>query len=159
MAAQMNYSFSTPAGIAGGLYDLSQHDIVTRMNEAEDGKMGFGIAVVQGTNKGQSVALPASASVKADFEGIVVHAANTEQDMTGKVIVKKDVSLSIIQKGKVWGKTATGCTAEYGKTAYVVVNGDEVGYFTDSADGTVDIGAKFGVASDSDAGIAVIEIK
>lgn len=129
----MNYSFSTPKGVAGGLYDISDHDIVTRMNDEADGIMGYGVAAVVGNSKGQSVKLPASDSVKEDFEGIVVHAANTEQNMEGKTIVKNGVSLGIIKRGNVWGKIAVGCMPEYKKTAYVVIDGDYKGMFTSNS--------------------------
>lgn len=216
MAAQINYSFSTPKGIAGGLYDISDHDIVTRMNDEADGNISYGVAAVVGKSKGQSIKLPVVSSAKADFEGIVIHAANTEQDMKGKTIVKNGASLGIVKKGNVWGKIVAGCVPEYKKTAYMVVDGDYRGMFTnnsaayslyekcDSAtsgakkivadtatpesseiklsnvtpvvDGyvpaendyvvfkqihgdTVDIGVIFGVESDTENSIAVIEIK
>ena len=77
--------------------------------------------------------------------------------MKGKVVVKKDATLSIICKGHVWGRTATGITPVYGETAYVVITGDDAGTFTNVADGALDIGAKFGKYTDD--GIAVIELK
>lgn len=33
MAAQMNYSFDTPKGVAGGKVDLAYDEVVTRQNE------------------------------------------------------------------------------------------------------------------------------
>ena len=39
MAAQMNYSFDTPKGVAGGKVDLAYDEVVTRQNEEADGKL------------------------------------------------------------------------------------------------------------------------
>lgn len=157
MAAQMNYSYSTPKGVPGGKYDLSYDEVVTRINEEADGIMQYGLAVVVGTNAGGAVKRPASGANANDFEGIVLHTANTEQDMSGKVVVKKGVALNIMKRGKVWGRIASNAKAIYGKAAYVVVSGEEAGCFTDSSEGTINIGAKFGAVTDN--GISVIEIK
>lgn len=157
MAAQLNYTYSIPKGVAGGKVDITLvEETVTRMNEEADGVLGFGVAVVCGTQKGNTVKLPVEASTAGDFEGIVLHHANTEQDMKGKVVVKNNASLSILRKGHVWGKLATDVTPVYGEKAYVVVKGAEAGCFTNSATETVDIGAKFGKYTDT--GIAVIEL-
>lgn len=50
MAVQTSYGFSFPKGVAGGLYDLSAHEVATR--QAEGAGVAFGVGVVIGTNKG-----------------------------------------------------------------------------------------------------------
>lgn len=157
MAAQMNYGYSTPKGFAGSKADLTPVDeVVTRNNEEEDGVLGFGVAVVTGTAAGTGVKLPTAGATADMFEGVVLHQANTEQDRNGKVIVRKGVSLGVVRKGHVWGKTASDAEPEYGKKAYVVVDGAEAGMFTSASESTVDIGARFGRYKDD--GIAVIEL-
>jgi hypothetical protein len=157
MAAQLNYGYSTPKGVAGGKANIVFDFVATRSNEEADGVLKYGMAVMVGTTPGASVKLPTNATADT-IEGIVLRAANTEQDMSGTVVVKNGASVGVIKKGSVWGRTVSDCEPSYGETAYVVTSGDDVGLFTNkSAEGTtVDIGAKFGNAFDD--GIAVIEI-
>ena len=165
MAAQTSYSFDTPKGVAGGKVDLAYDEVVTRQNEEEDGVLKFGMAVAVGTSAGSTVKVPATSTTKNQIEGVVLHAANTEQDASGKVILKKNVSVGIMRKGHVWGRLAADAVPTYAEVAYVVTSGDDAGAFThlakqagdDGAD-NLDIGAKFGNVSDTDNGIAVIEL-
>ena len=154
MAAQTNYSYSTPKGVAGGKVNLFHDEVITRQNEAQDGVLKFGMAVKVGTAPGSNVTVPTAGTTAEQIEGIVLAHPNTEQDMKGKVVVKNGVSLSIMTQGCVWGRLATDVTPVYGTKAYVVVNGADAGTFTNVADGAVDIGAKFG--NETDDGIAVI---
>lgn len=85
--------------------------------------------------------------------------------MSGKVILKKDVSVGIMRKGHVWGRLAADAVPTYAQTAYVVTSGKDAGAFThletqtgDDGAANLDIGAKFGNVSDTDNGIAVIEL-
>jgi hypothetical protein len=154
MAAQTNYSYSTPKGVPGGKYDIAFDEVVTRKNENEDGVMKYGMAVAIGSDKGKSVKVPVDGTTAEQIEGIAIALPNTEQDAEGNVIVKKNRSLSIMKKGNIWGRLATGATATYGTKAYVVISGDDAGTFTDTEGSNLDIGATFGNASDD--GIAVI---
>lgn len=70
-AVQTSYGFGFPKGVAGGLFDLSAHDVTTR--QAEGDGVAFGLGVVVGTNKGTDVKLPATGATSDDFEGVVVH--------------------------------------------------------------------------------------
>ena len=154
MAAQLNYNYGTPKGVPGGKYDIAFDEVVTRKNENEDGVMKYGLAVAIGTDKGNGIKVPVTGTTAAHIEGITIALPNTEQDMTGKVVVKKNASLSVMKKGNIWGRLATGATPTYGEKAYVVVTGDDAGTFTHESESNVDIGATFGNASDD--GIAVI---
>lgn len=156
MAAQLDYGYSTPKGVAGGKVDIAYDEVITRKNEEADGVLKYGMAAMVGTAKGTGVKVPASGATAEQIEGIVLHAANTEQDMKGKVVVPNNASVGILRKGRIWGRIASDATPTYKAKAYVVVDGDDAGTFTDKAEGTIDIGAKFGNASDD--GIAVIEI-
>ena len=48
MAAQTSYNFGFAKGVAGGLFDLSHHEVATRQAE---GNITFGCGVVVGTNR------------------------------------------------------------------------------------------------------------
>ena len=79
-AVQTSYGFGFPKGVAGGLFDLSAHDVTTR--QAEGDGVAFGLGVVVGTNKGTDVKLPATGATSDDFEGVVVHnSVMVEKDM------------------------------------------------------------------------------
>ena len=156
MAAHLDYGYSTPKGVAGGKVDIAYDEVITRKNEEADGVLKYGMAAMVGTSKGTGVKVPTTGATAEQIEGIVLHAANTEQDMKGKVVVPNNASVGILRKGHVWGRIASDATPTYKAKAYVVVDGDDAGTFTDKAEGNVDIGAKFGNASDD--GIAVIEI-
>ena len=152
--AQLTYGYDIPKGVAGGKVDLACDEVVTRLNEAEDGVMKFGMGAVVGTSAGSSVKVPAA---KTDvFEGVVLYLPNTEQDMNGNVVVKKDVSLGIVKHGKVWVRLATDVTPTYGAEAYVVATGADAGCFTTSAEDNIKTTAKFGNLVDGS--IAVIEL-
>lgn len=157
MAAQTNYNYGTPKGVAGGKVNLFHDEVIARMNEEKDGVLKFGMAVAVGATPGSTVKIPVAGTTAEQIEGVVLAHANTEQDMNGKVVVKKDTSLSIMTEGAVWGRLATGVTPVYGAKAYVVVSGEDAGTFTTASEGTVDIGATFG--KDTDDGIAVIVLK
>lgn len=157
MAAQLDYGYSTPKGVPGGKYDIAFDEVVTRSNENEDGVMKYGLAVATGTKAGSTVKVPTAETTKEQIEGIAIALPNTEQDMAGNVIVKKNRPLSIMKKGNIWGRLATGITPSYGEKAYVVVSGDDAGTFTTASESNLDIGAVFGNAYDN--GIAVITLK
>lgn len=155
MAAQTNYNYGTSKGVAGGKFDLAFDEVVTRTNEAEDGVLKFGMAVAVGSAPGHNVTVVGEGTTTV--EGVALCHANTEQDMNGNVVVKKNASLGIIRKGNVWGRLATGITPTYGAKAYVVKTGADAGTFTTASSGTLDIGATFGNVADE--GIAVIVLK
>ena len=140
MAAQTNYSYSTPKGVPGGKFDLSNDEVKSRVNDEADGAMKFGIAVAVGASAGNSVKIPATGT-------------------TAKDVIRKGATLGIITKGNVWGRIAKTANPEYHKPAYVIISGEEAGCFTDTSGATtVDISAKFGSEADKDNGIAVIEL-
>lgn len=133
MAAQMNYNYGTPKGVPGGKVDISFDEVVTRKNEESNGTMKFGMAAAVGSKAGIGVALPTSETTAAKIDGVVIYHPNTEQDMDGNVVIKQGVSLGIMKKGHVWGRTSAECKVTYGGTAYVVVDGDYAGCFTNES--------------------------
>lgn len=157
MAAQLDYNYGTSKGVPGGKVDISFDEVVTRNNEAEDGVLKYGMAAAVGTVPGVNVTVPGASTTAGQVEGIVICHPNTEQDAKGNVIVKKNVSVGIMRKGHIWGRTAKGITPKYGEKAYVSVSGDDIGTFTNAEAGALDIGATFGNATDD--GIAIIILK
>lgn len=144
MSAQTTYGFATPRGVAGGLVDLSNYDIVTRLNEASDGAMKFGVGVVHGTSAGSQVKLPVAGSTAAVFEGVVVNSHSAEMDMSGDVSLKKNVSVGVLRYGKVWVRVPSAVAPAYGDNVYLIVSGDDTGSFTKTAgSNTVAINARF----------------
>ncbi len=80
--AQTRYGYSTPRGIPGGLVDLSDYVVDARCNEAESGKVKYGLGVVTGSNPGSNIVLPTFASKAADFEGIAFSPMGVTRDIS-----------------------------------------------------------------------------
>ena len=154
MAAQLNYNYRTPKGVPGGKFDLAFDEVVTRANEEESGKMKYGLAVMTGANIGFGVKIPVAGTTKDKIEGVTISLPTTELDSDGKVVVKKNAILGVMKHGNIWGRIGTGVKPQSGKTAYVLLTGDDAGAFTTESANALDIGAKFG--NESDDGIAVI---
>lgn len=132
--AQLSYGYKTPSGIPGGKADLNMFEkVATRRIENEDGLVKFGVAVFKGTELGCSVKLGASGSTKDDFEGIVLNGGTVEHDLNGEVIVRKDSVVGVMQRGRIWARLSPEAAPEYKKKAYVVVDGDYNGCFTDQS--------------------------
>lgn len=159
MSAQLDYGYSTAKAVPGAKVDLVDDVVETRRNDENDGVIKFGTAVAVGSKAGHSVKKPTGTTTAADIDGVVLCHPNTEQDMAGNVVVKKNSSLGVMKHGKIWGRLANNANAVYGAKAYVVIEGDDAGCFTPTASTTsgsktVDINATFGNAADT--GIAVI---
>lgn len=133
MAAQTNYGFGFPKGIAGGLFDLSAHEVSTR--QAESTGLSFGIGVVTGTNKGVDVKLPSSGTTVADFEGVIVHnSVMVEMGMDNKVKIDAKRTVGCLHHGKIWVKTGSKAAPAYKEKVYLIISGDEAGMFTTASD-------------------------
>jgi len=157
MSAQINYGFKTAMGEAGGIVDLAPYVINSFANEADTGKMKFGVGVVSGTSAGR-VNLPGADATAAKFEGIVVNRRTTEYDMEGKIHIRKDSTLGVMRYGHIYGRVAAGVTPAHGEPVYMIKSGDEAGYFTNVADGNLAINARFIGAFDATVQIAAIEL-
>lgn len=157
MSAQLKYGYSTPMGAAGGIVDLAPYAIDTFLNENATGVL-FGMGVVQGSKRGQNVKLPAEGATAAKFEGIVTNNRTTEFDMNGKLVVKEGASVGVMRYGRVYGRVAAGVKPAYGEKVYLIVSGEEAGYFTNSASGNVAVAARFLSGVDTAAQIAQIEL-
>lgn len=159
MSAQTRYGFSTPMGAAGGIVDLAPYAIDTFLNEEDNGKMQFGMGVIQGTTPGSHVKKPVAGTTAAKFEGITTNNRTTEYDMEGKLAVRKGAAMGVMRYGRIYGRVAKDVKPAYGEAVYLVISGDEAGYFTNVAgESAIAVKARFLSGVDSTAQIAMIEL-
>ena len=131
--AQLEYGYKTPCGIPGGKADLTTYEkVATRRNEEADGVLRFGVAVFKGSETG-AVKLGTTASTKADFEGVTLNGGTTEHDVSGKVVIRTGATIGVLRDGRVWARISPDAKPDYKKVAYVVVDGDYNGCFTDQS--------------------------
>lgn len=142
MAVQMNYG-EPSRGIPGLLYDRANYEAVTRRNGADDGKMFFGLGVVQGAEPGKDITLPATGATVDKFEGVVMYSANTEMDDGGAVLLHKGQILDVCQSGKLWVQLVDSVEPAYGQPVYLVIAGDDAGKFTPTKGTNLTVKARF----------------
>lgn len=132
MGVQTFYGFNTPKGVAGGLYDLSAHEVVTR--QAEEATT-FGVGVVIGTTKGIDVKAPTAESESGDFEGVVVHnSVMAELDMNNRLEVAAGRTVGCLHYGRIWVKTGKKAKPAYKAKVFMITDGEEAGLFTTTDD-------------------------
>lgn len=136
--AQTSYNFKTPCGVAGGLFDLSDSVIDSRLNAENDGVMLLGLGVVKGSTDAQ-VKIPTSASVAADFCGVTVNGFTNELGMNGSLTLRNLATVGILRKGRIWCRCLASLTVAVGDPVYLVTDGDNAGCFTNA------LGANTGV--------------
>ena len=154
MSIWTDYSSRTPAGVAGGLYDLTDHVVDSLRINAEDGKVKCGMGVVQGTTPGTDVALPTEDSAISKFEGVVMNGGSNEMDMNGNIVIRSSSTQSVMRSGRVWVRLAKEAEPAYGDQAHLVTSGDDAGCF--STTGGLAVNARFLTTAQN--GIAVIEL-
>ena len=151
MSAQTVYSFSTPIGQAGGIYDLAPYAVDAFCNEANNGVMKFGMGVVTGTIPGETVKVGSG-----DFEGIVTNRRTTENAILGGVVLNKGCTVGIMRYGRIYGLLAANEDPAYGDAVYLVTSGDDAGCFSKASTNNTAVKGRFlGGAHD---GIALIEL-
>jgi len=131
---QLNYGYATPAGIAGGLKDLSPYAIDTRNNVEATGVLLYGTGVVQGANSGNDINLPTTASTVAEFEGVAMNGFTTQHSLEGSIGVPENMPVGILGYGKAWVRVGEDANVSYGEDVYLITDGEEAGFFTTSAD-------------------------
>ena len=157
--AQTRYGYTTPIGAAGGIVDIAPYAIDTFLNEEENGVMKFGVGVVQGSNPGVNIAMPADGATAAKFEGITTNNRTTEYSVDGKLTVNKGASVGVMKYGRIYGRVAADATPAYGDAVYMVISGDEAGYFTNKSGGSaIAVKGRFLGGVDSASGVASIEL-
>ena len=156
MSVQTSYGFGFPKGVAGGLFDLSAHEVSTRQSEGEG--VTFGVGVVVGTNKGTDVKLPTADSTADQFEGVVVHnSVMAEFDMNNKLNIGEKRTVGCLHHGKIWVKTGENAAPAYKEKVYLIVEGEEAGLFTTSADTATKVELNARYLGVTDTGIANAE--
>lgn len=155
MAVQTSYGFGFQKGAAGGLFDLSAHEVVTRQAE---GETAFGVGVVTGTNKGVDVKAPVSSSTSADFEGVVVrNSVMVEMDMDNRLKIGNKRTVGCLSRGKIWVKTGKNAAPAYRGKVFLITDGDEAGLFTSAGDTAAKIELNACFLGTKDEGIANAE--
>lgn len=158
MAAQTSYGFGFPKGVAGGLFDLSAHDVTTR--QAEGNGVAFGLGVVVGTNKGTDVKIPTSAATSDDFEGVVVHnSVMVEKDMNNNVSIDSKRTVGCLHFGRIWVQTGSSAAPAYKEKVYMITDGEEAGKFTTSGDSATKVEVNAVFLGETDNGIANAEFR
>lgn len=144
MSMWTNYTQSTPAGVAGGLYDLTDHVVDSRMNGESATALKPGMGVVQGAVPGKAVKLPATGATAEKFEGIIM-ADVREMDAQGDVSVAAKSTVSVMHSGRIWVRIVDGVKPKYGDPVYLVINGAGLGCFKTAADSanTLQFNARF----------------
>ena len=158
MSAQIKYGFSTPIGSAGGIVDLAPYAIDTFLNDEENGKLKFGIGVVQGAKPGIGIALPTTGSTAAKFEGVTTNNRTTEYNMDGDLSIRKGASVGVMRYGRV----VDGVTVAYGDPLYLITDGENAGMFTKTASSAtpkaIAIKGRFLGAADLSTKVAAVEL-
>lgn len=130
MSAQTTYNFATPRGVAGGLYDLSNYCIDSRINAEAGNGVCFGMGLVRGDKPGSNIKLPVTDSTAADFDGIAMNGFNTQQTMEGEVRISPKSSVGVLRYGRAWVRIKNGISPAYGEAMYLIKTGDDAGCFT-----------------------------
>ena len=139
-----NYSYQMPRGVAGSLYDLAPHAIVSRINEeTEAGRMQYGMGAMQGTSPGATVVIPGQAPQVREFEGIVMTGFTTEMDMDGETVIRHQKTVGVLRYGNAWARIPGGVEPSYGQNVFLITNGTNAGLFTNVATGNMAINARF----------------
>lgn len=157
---QTNYSYQTPKGVAGGLYDISPYSVDSRINgETTADALKFGMGAVQGAAPGTDVKVPTDSDTADKFEGLVLTGFVQEMERDGDLKLQPKQTVGILRYGKAWARVVPGATVQYGDPLYLVNEGECAGLFTnDDDDGdTLAIKGRFIGPVDS-SNIAPVEI-
>ena len=155
MAVQTAYNFGFSKGIAGGLFDLSAHEVATRQAQ---GTVKFGVGVVVGTNKGTDVKIPESTNTSNDFEGVIVHnSVMVELDMNNNLNIEDKRTVGCLHHGKIWVAVGENAKPAYKEKVYLITDGNEAGLFTTADDESSKIEVNAYFLGETDEGIANAE--
>jgi len=157
MSGQMSYSYKTPKGVAGSLFDISPYRVDSRVNGEPGDAMQFGMGVVQGGSPGVNVAVPVASSEPGQFEGLLLTGFVNEMDMGGNVKIRPLQTVGILRWGKAWARVASDVEPVYGEGLYVVLTGPDRGKFTNDSEGTLPVNGRF-VGGLGTGAIAPVEI-
>jgi len=145
MSGQLSYTYHTPKGVAGSLVDINAYSIDSRANgETRPGVMRFGMGAMIGESPGVTVRVPDASMTDASlFEGIVMTGFTQQMTMHGDVNVYPAQTVGILRWGRAWALVPDDVFPEYNDPAYLIVDGDDAGKFTNEAADNVAIKATF----------------
>lgn len=172
MSVQNTYSYSTPVGVAGGLYDITDYVIDTRTVESDNGVMKLGMGVVCGSVPGTNIDVPSADSTADVFEGVTVNGFTQQHDLEGKIALYNGQSVGVLRRGRIWVRIAEGVTPSYGDPVYMSIAEDDAGLFyaaeqsaeseddtTDATTTTIQIPGAVFITGKGTGDVAAIEIK
>jgi len=140
MSGQLSYTYQTPKGVAGSLFDISPYSIDSRVNgEASDDAMKFGMGVVQGAAPGTDVKVPAAADTADKFEGVALTGFTQQMNTAGEVKIYNMQTVGILRWGRAWVRVAGSADPAYGDSLYLIKSGSERGMFTNDSDSGANI--------------------
>lgn len=159
MSGQLSYSYSTQSGIAGGIVDLSNKVIDSRVYEEIDTDVvaKFGMGVVVGSSPSTSVNTPLEDMELAQFEGILVNGHTTQLDLEGVHSISDGAAVGVMRAGRIWARTDPTVSISYGDSLYIINKGELSGYFTNSTEGTVKLNGRF-IQSGNTVGLHAVEL-
>lgn len=145
MSGQTSYSYASQSGIAGGIVDLSNKVIDSRVYEEMDMDitLKFGMGVVVGSSPATNVNAPSEDSKLSQFEGVLVNGHTTQQDLDGVLSIADGSSVGVMRAGRIWARVDSEASISYGDSLYLITKGDLAGYFTNVAEDSVKMNGRF----------------
>lgn len=131
MAFQTDYSQYPAEGVAGMKVD-SREDTVE--SYAAEGAIGFGLAVIKGTDAAVQVKKPAAAD--GVFRGVALRTLAMSRQADGTDGYADEDAVNVLRQGQVWVPTITAVAVD--GAAYFVNSGADAGKFSATNDGTTD---------------------
>jgi len=153
-SVQTTYARDHAAGMAGLLSDLRDAVVESYSAEGTAG-IGFGLAVVAGTDPDRQVKLPTGEGLV--FRGITLHEYAQEQQADGTVEYAEGDTVNVGRRCRAWVRTAGSVTRD--QKAFFIISGADAGKFSNADDASTDE-VPTGVfrSSVSGAGLAELEI-
>lgn len=150
--SQLDYSENMPVANIGLVADL---EFAYKVSYAAEGVVGYGVAVVAGTDAEKQIKVPTATGQK--FRGVSISTwANEQLKATSEGEYKDKQAVNVLRKGRIWVRVNANITVD--DPAYFVYTGADAGKFrNDNTDADRVPGGEF--RSSANAGeLAVIEI-
>ncbi len=158
MAGQLTYGYATQSGLAGGIVDLSNKVVDSRVFEMTAGtKALFGLGVVLGSVAGTNVNIPDEDSKATEFEGVLVNGHTTQYDLDGILSINDNATVGVMRAGRIWARVDSEATIDYGEPLYLIPSGENAGRFTNNEEGNLSIQGRF-LHSGNTAGLHAVEL-
>lgn len=149
--AQLTYSQTMAVAMAGMKGDASDDQVDSG---AAEGAVGFGLAVVRGTDASKQVKVPAADS--GVFRGVALQ-THMAQTIAGVAQYADKDAVGYMRKGRVWVPVVDAVAVD--AAAYFLWDTADAGKFSDDSSGNRDAvpTGRF-VTSTSGAGLAMLEL-